>query len=131
MHTKENKLNSHRLLQANYNYTDEELFEAGLPEISDKSFEIARHVLSTVGSVIGLLPSEKPSLHDNFFDIGGNSINAVLTLAKLNDIGFKINIEQEKKLWYFCYCCSSRKATIIFPVKQGEPRFIGTSKVGV
>lgn len=72
--------------------------EAGHPTISKESFEIARHVLSTIGSVIGLLSSEKPTLGDNFFDIGGNSIKAVLVMAKLNNVGFKINIEEERSL---------------------------------
>jgi hypothetical protein len=55
---------------------------------------VARKVLSTIGSVIGLLSDEKPNLFDNFFSIGGNSINAVLVLAKLNDSGFVIGIEE-------------------------------------
>jgi len=55
---------------------------------------IANEILSTVGSVIGLLPTEKPMLSDNFFDIGGNSINAVLVMAKLEETGYKIDIGQ-------------------------------------
>ena len=76
-------------------YTDDELFASGLKNLSgNKSFTIARHVLSTVGSVIGLLADEKPKLSDNFFSIGGDSINAVLVLAKLNEAGFKINLDK-------------------------------------
>ena len=55
---------------------------------------MARQILSTIGSVIGLLSDEKPNLFDNFFSIGGNSINAVLALAKLNDSGLRIGIEE-------------------------------------
>ncbi len=74
-----------------YNYTDEELYEQGLPKGLST---IARDVLSTIGSIIGLLSDEKPMLSDNFFAVGGNSINAVLTVAKLNDIGYKISMAE-------------------------------------
>ena len=77
-----------------YSYTDEELLVVGDLEQVEKNSEIARIILTTVGSVIGLLPSEKPMPKDNFFDIGGNSINAVLAIAKLNDIGHRISVEQ-------------------------------------
>ena len=80
--------------QVSYNYSDEELFGPGLLERTENSSAIVRTILTTVGSVIGLLPSEKPMLSDNFFDIGGNSINAVLVLAKLDDLGYKVNVEQ-------------------------------------
>jgi hypothetical protein len=74
-----------------YNYPDEELYEQGLPEGLST---IARDVLSTIGSIVGLLSDEKPMLRDNFFAVGGNSINAVLTVAKLNDIGYKISMAE-------------------------------------
>ena len=77
-----------------YNYTDEELYEQGLPENPKDLSTIARDVLSTVGSIIGLLSDEKPLLTDNFFSVGGNSINAVFTVAKLNDIGHKISMAE-------------------------------------
>ena len=61
---------------------------------SEISRDFGRKILSTIGSVLGLLTDEKPKLTENFFSIGGNSINAVWALAKLTDLGLKISLEQ-------------------------------------
>ncbi len=82
------------MIQVEYSYIDEELHATGLPTSPEILSTMARQILSTIGFVIGLLPDEKPNLFDNFFSIGGNSINAVLVLAKLNDSGLKIRIEK-------------------------------------
>ena len=78
------------IFKVEYEYTDEELDKLK----SEMSQDFGRKILSTIGSVLGLLIDEKPKLTENFFSIGGNSINAVFALAKLNDLGLKISLEQ-------------------------------------
>ena len=51
----------------------------------------ARIVLESVASVVKD-PMRKPTLGDNFFDIGGDSINMVLVIGKIQDHGFHISI---------------------------------------
>ena len=51
----------------------------------------ARIVLESVASVVRD-PTRKPSLADNFFDIGGDSINMVMVIGKILDHGFHISM---------------------------------------
>ena len=51
----------------------------------------ARVVLESVASVVKD-PTRKPSLADNFFSIGGDSINMVLVIGKILDHGFHISM---------------------------------------
>ena len=50
-----------------------------------------RIVLESVASVVRD-PTRKPTLADNFFDIGGDSINMVLVIGKILDHGFHISM---------------------------------------
>lgn len=49
-----------------------------------------RALLKTVVSVIGQSAKRPIQLDDNFFDVGGNSLNAVSVVTKLQDQGFFI-----------------------------------------
>jgi amino acid adenylation domain-containing protein len=69
------------------------VYEDSLRTSGDVSFadEITERVVGIVASEVGLHPSHvDPS--QNFFEIGGNSVNAIQTLAKLLDAGIKIEI---------------------------------------
>ena len=50
-----------------------------------------RALLKTVVSVVGTSSVNRPiQLSDNFFEIGGNSLNAVSVVTKLRDQGFNL-----------------------------------------
>ncbi|XP_064633567.1 beta-alanyl-bioamine nonribosomal peptide synthetase ebony-like isoform X2 [Lineus longissimus] len=53
--------------------------------------EVTGKVISIIAKELGLHPSHVDP-GQNFFDIGGNSVNAIQTLAKLSDAGLKIEI---------------------------------------
>ena len=54
-------------------------------------FDVARAVLESVSAVC-CDGTRKPTLGDNFFDIGGDSINMVEVLARLQEIGYTASI---------------------------------------
>lgn len=47
-------------------------------------------LLDTIVSVVGSGKSRSINLSDNFFEIGGNSLNAVTVVVRLRDQGFKL-----------------------------------------
>lgn len=48
-------------------------------------------LLKTVVSIVGVCSLDRPiRLTDNFFEIGGNSLNAVNVVTKLRDQGFHL-----------------------------------------
>jgi len=51
-----------------------------------------RALLKTVVGVIGQSAKRPIQLEDNFFDVGGNSLNAVSVVTKLQDQGFFIDM---------------------------------------
>lgn len=51
------------------------------------------HVLfPTIASVIGRSGRALVTLHANFYELGGNSLNSVYTVTKLRDQGYQISI---------------------------------------
>ena len=58
-----------------------------------------RALLKTVVGVIGQSAKRPIQLEDNFFDVGGNSLNAVSVVTKLQDQGFFIGNYFENR-WY-------------------------------
>jgi len=72
-----------------FSFTDEDFtghVEAAL-------FPQAKVVLESVASVLRDV-SRKPSLADAFFEMGGDSINMVLVIARINDHGYHISMTQ-------------------------------------
>merc|ERR1719499_160808 len=59
--------------------------------VSSEMFDVARAVLESV-SVVCCDGSRKPQLSDNFFQIGGDSINMVEVLARLQDMGYQSSL---------------------------------------
>ncbi|XP_045028498.1 tyrocidine synthase 3 [Daphnia magna] len=53
-----------------------------------------RALLKTVHSIIGTSSGRAVQLSDNFFEIGGNSLNAVNVVTKLKDQGFHIDLTE-------------------------------------
>lgn len=57
--------------------------------------EAARVLLQTVGRVLGpavAVGAHPLSLRASFFDLGGNSLNSVLTVTSLADLGFNVGM---------------------------------------
>lgn len=57
--------------------------------------EAARVLLQTVGRVLGPAIAVGPrslSLSSSFFDLGGNSLNSVLTVTSLADLGYNVGM---------------------------------------
>lgn len=52
----------------------------------------ARVLFPTVASVIGRNGCAHVTLHANFYELGGNSLNSVYTVTKLRDQGYQIGI---------------------------------------
>lgn len=52
----------------------------------------ARVFFQTVGEVIGRSARTTISLQSNFYQLGGNSLNSIYTVAKLRDRGYSIEI---------------------------------------
>lgn len=52
----------------------------------------ARIFFQTVGEVIGRSARTTISLQSNFYELGGNSLNSIYTVAKLRDRGYSIEI---------------------------------------
>lgn len=54
----------------------------------------ARALFETIGEVIGRSTRTTISLKSNFFELGGNSLNSIYTVAKLRARGYSIEISQ-------------------------------------
>ena len=70
-----------------FTFTEEDLKGQVTPAFNFQ----AKLVLESVASVVKD-PTRKPTLADNFFDIGGNSINMVEVIGKILEHGFHISI---------------------------------------
>ncbi len=51
-----------------------------------------RALLKTVASVVGSSAHKPIQLTDNFFDVGGNSLNAVTVVTRMRDQGYNLDI---------------------------------------
>ena len=71
----------------NFTFDTKELEE----HVCSAMFDVARAVLESVSSVC-CDGTRKPTLGDNFFDIGGDSINMVEVLARLQEMGYTASI---------------------------------------
>lgn len=69
------------------------LCDASLSSPEEKA--LLKTVISVVGSSIG----RTVKLSDNFFDIGGNSLNAVAFVTKLRDQGYDLGMLNKAKMF--------------------------------
>ena len=65
--------------------------KVALPDI-DLLNQEERALLKTVASVVGSSAHKPVQLTDNFFDVGGNSLNAVTVVTKMRDQGYNLDI---------------------------------------
>nr|XP_053634702.1 uncharacterized protein LOC128690171 [Cherax quadricarinatus] len=78
---------------------DESEVEVDVSGVSEEERSVARTLLLTVARVLGpqVARSEHLSLNTSFFDIGGNSLNSVMVVTSLIDLGYSIGIGQFMK----------------------------------
>ena len=79
-------------LKFEFTFSDKELEAEGL--IIESDFEKARVLLGAITKVLGFTKNEKPSLADNFFEIGGDSLNMVHVIGYCADLGYVIGITE-------------------------------------
>lgn len=67
----------------------------------------ARALLLTVARVVGptVTRGERLSIGTSYFEVGGNSLNSVLTVTSLQDLGYNIGKlnQLQTSLPYLCY----------------------------
>nr|CAD7261252.1 unnamed protein product [Timema shepardi] len=68
--------------------------ELDYSNIPDKKIEAARALFETVASVLGNSIRSRISIASNFYELGGNSLNSVYTVTKLQDQGFLIGVSE-------------------------------------
>lgn len=76
----------------NNNDDTEVEFEMDFDAIDEKNLDKARILFETVGSSIGRSIRSKLAKSANFYDLGGNSLNSIFTIAELRNKGFFISI---------------------------------------
>lgn len=65
--------------------------EAAMSGVSQMQRPKAESLLKTVAAVLGGSARGQVTLDANFYHLGGNSLNSVLTVTKLRDQGFLIS----------------------------------------
>lgn len=53
---------------------------------------MTKTLFETIGEVIGRSTRTTISLQSNFYELGGNSLNSIVTVSKLRDKGFAIDV---------------------------------------
>lgn len=66
--------------------------EIDLKNIPKERQRVAKEVFQIIGKTLGLELRDKLSADANFYDLGGNSMNSILTVTELRDNGFSISI---------------------------------------
>ena len=79
-------------LKFDFTFSDEELAVEG--SVSRNDFEKARVLLGAITKILGFTEKEKPSLADNFFDIGGDSLNMVQVIGCCAEVGYMIGMTE-------------------------------------
>ena len=79
-------------LKFDFTFSDEELAVEGT--VSRNDFEKARTLLGVITKILGFTEKEKPSLKDNFFDIGGDSLNMVQVIGYCAEVGYMIGMTE-------------------------------------
>ncbi|CAG0889023.1 unnamed protein product [Darwinula stevensoni] len=82
-----------RTFQAQHLCSEVTVSEDLIERLPEEKREAATSLFRIMAEVLGSrVTRELLSLKSNFFDIGGNSLNAVLASARLTDLGFPISI---------------------------------------
>ncbi|XP_068234684.1 beta-alanyl-bioamine nonribosomal peptide synthetase ebony [Palaemon carinicauda] len=92
------KVDRQKLLKIYESKTEGDLQEIpiDLEGVASEQKEAAKVLLQTVGKVLGpaVTATCALSIKTNFFQIGGNSLNSVLTVTSLRDLGYNVGIGQ-------------------------------------
>lgn len=78
------------LASLNFTFSDDELAHYIRPEL----FAEGRVLLETVAMATAVGGTNKPNLGQRFFEIGGDSLNMVLVLERLNDHGYHVSVTE-------------------------------------
>ncbi|XP_076649113.1 nonribosomal peptide synthetase ebony [Halictus rubicundus] len=73
---------------------DDEYLNCDYTGVTEKDREKAKVLFPTVASVIGRGGRANVTLHANFYELGGNSLNSIYTVTKLRDQGYEIGITE-------------------------------------
>lgn len=60
--------------------------------VSMNELQTTKILFETIGEVIGRSTRTTVSLESNFYELGGNSLNSIFTVARLRERGFSIEI---------------------------------------
>lgn len=60
--------------------------------VSSNELQTTKILFETIGEVIGRSTRTTISLNSNFYDLGGNSLNSIFTVARLREKGFSIEV---------------------------------------
>nr|XP_045612452.1 malpicyclin synthetase-like [Procambarus clarkii] len=88
------KVDRLQLLNIYEKSTEDYQVDVDLSGVSDNEEAAARALLLTVARVLGPTAArgKRLSLNASFFEIGGNSLNSVMTVTSLKDLGYNIDI---------------------------------------
>ena len=79
-------------IQFEFVFTDEELSIGG--DVNNLDFDKARALLGAIAKILGFNKQTKPKLVDNFFDIGGDSLNMVQVIGACAELGYLIGMTE-------------------------------------
>lgn len=110
-------------------YAESFAVSRGLPDYTgapDGMAEAARVLLDTVAGVLGAAVRAKISLRRSFYELGGNSLNSVLTVTRLREQGFFVS---EYRKYASCLWLEPKVASdAVLPA--GVSDFIGAESLG-
>ena len=110
-------------LKFDFTFSDEELAAEG--SVSRKDFEKARVLLGAITKILGFTEKEKPSLIDNFFDIGGDSLNMVQVIGYCAEVGYMIGMTE------FAICSNIADLVNCLRVQSEHPEINQTSDMSI
>ena len=82
----------HDSIQFEFVFTDEELSVGG--HVNNHDFDKARALLGAIAKILGFNKQTKPKVEDNFFDIGGDSLNMVQVIGACAELGYLIGMTE-------------------------------------
>ena len=79
-------------IQFEFVFSDEELSAGG--HVDEHDFDKARALLGAIAKILGFTENTKPKVEDNFFDIGGDSLNMVQVIGACAELGYLIGMTE-------------------------------------
>ncbi|KAK1116591.1 hypothetical protein K0M31_018273 [Melipona bicolor] len=79
---------------SNLNNENEQCMNCDYTDVPEKDLAKAKVLFPTVASVIGAGGRADVSISANFYELGGNSLNSIYTVTKLQDQGYEIGITE-------------------------------------